>query len=136
MKGILADVNIEGYVDQLVTVMQADPWRLFWDYFQLRYVRFHDVGLSPQAPDSIVWHTCQRQSLFLITDNRNKDAPDSLEATIRMHTTSTSLPVFTVGDIPRLRRDLSYAQKVIENLFIYLLQEDSRNRSAIPSLMR
>ena len=37
MKGILADINIQGYVDLLVVLMQAEPWKLFWDHLNLRY---------------------------------------------------------------------------------------------------
>ena len=63
MKGILADVNIEGYIDLLVAFMQSEPWKLFWDHLRLRYVRFAEVGLSPASPDSLVWETCQKMGL-------------------------------------------------------------------------
>ena len=72
MKGILADVNIQGHVDLLVILMQAEPWKLFWDYLQLPYLHFADVGLAPNTPDSLVWETCQREELVLVTDNRNR----------------------------------------------------------------
>ena len=73
MKGIIADANIQGYVDLLVARMQAEPWELVWEYLQFRYVRFVDVGLLPDALDSTVWETCQREELVLITDNRNNN---------------------------------------------------------------
>lgn len=125
MKGILADVNIEGYVDHLAAIMQAEPWKLFWDHFQLHYYRFRDVALRPETVDLVVWDTCQEKGLFLITDNRNESAPDSLEGTIRSKNTKTSLPVFTIGDVRRLLRDRAYAEKVVESFFVYLLQEDN-----------
>ena len=125
MNALLADANIEGYVDFLVALMQAEPWRLFWDDLQLRCVHFADVGLAPSAPDSLVWQTCQQQGLYLITDNRNEDRPDSLEATIRTQNTADSLPVFTIGNVQRLRQSHAYANQVIDTLFRYLLEGDN-----------
>jgi hypothetical protein len=116
VKGILADVNIQGYVDQIVTALQAEPWKEFWADLQLKYARFADVGLPPTAADSVVWHTCQQHQLVLITDNRNLNDADSLEATIRAHNTVDSLPVFTIGDIQHLHRSRVYADRVIEAL--------------------
>ena len=49
MKGIIADINIQGHVDLLVVLMQAEPWKLFWDYLHVRYVHFTDVGLLSWA---------------------------------------------------------------------------------------
>lgn len=72
MKGLLADINVQGYIDVLVAQMQAEPWKLFWEHLHLNYFHFADVGLVPEALDSHVWETCQREELVLITDNRNK----------------------------------------------------------------
>jgi hypothetical protein len=119
VKGVLADVNVEGYVDLLVALLQSDPWKLFWDHLQLRYLRFADVGLVPESPDVL------QMELFLVTDNRNQHVPDSLESTIRKHNTGSSLPVFTIADVQRLRYGREYADLVIESLLIYLLQADN-----------
>jgi hypothetical protein len=124
VNALLADVNIEGYVDYLVALMQLEPWKLFWDHLHLRYVHFADVGLGASSPDSLVWQTCQQQGLYLITDNRNKKDPDSLEATIRTQNTPASLPVFTIGDVQRLRQSKDYANQIIDTLFRYLLEEE------------
>ncbi len=59
--------------------MQAEPWIEFWDHLHLRYVQFSGVGLSPDSPDDVVWQTCQDHDLILVTDNRNRDGPDSQE---------------------------------------------------------
>lgn len=50
MKGILADINIQGQVDLLVAQMQAEPWKLYWDDLGLEYHHFSDVGLALSAP--------------------------------------------------------------------------------------
>jgi hypothetical protein len=125
VKTLLADANIEGYVDFLVALMQAEPWRPFWDHLQMRCLHFADAGLAPNSPDSLVWQTCQQQGLFLITDNRNQAGPDSLEAIIRTQNTTDSLPVFTIGDVRRLRQSNDYANHIIETLLQYLLEEDN-----------
>lgn len=125
MKGILADINIQGYVDLLVTIMQAEPWKLFWDDLQLQYLHFSDVGLAQTSADSQVWDLCQQQELVLITDNRNQEDPASLEATIRTRNTPTSLPVFTVANVPHLRHSRDYADRVIDRLLDFLRRMDT-----------
>ena len=125
MKGILADVNIQGHVDLLVVLMQAEPWKLFWDHLHLKYAHFAEFGLAPKAPDSLVWETCQKEELVLITDNRNKKGLDSLEATIQTRNTPTSLPVFTVANVPHLRASRDYADRVIDKLLDSMFQIDA-----------
>jgi hypothetical protein len=71
-----------------------------------------------------IWRTCQTEQLILITDNRNLDAPDSLEAAIREHNQPESLPVFTISDLKTFRKSRTYAEKVLEDLYDYLLQID------------
>jgi hypothetical protein len=58
--------------------------------------------------------------MWLLTDNRNNDGPDSLEQTLLDEDTSACLPVLTVGSADRLRRDTVYrtacAERVVEIL--------------------
>lgn len=124
MKGILADANIQGYVDFLIALVQAEPWKLFWDHLKIPHRHFSDVGLATDAPDSLVWETCQKEELVLLTDNRNKRDSDSLEATIQLRNTPTCLPVFTIGSIPQLRHGCAYRDRVIEKLVDSLLRID------------
>ena len=125
MKGLLGDVNIQGYVDLLVVLMEAEPWKLFWDHLQLKYAHFADFGLPPNAPDALVWETCQRQELVLVTDNRNMKGVDSLEAVLQARNTPTSLPVFTIANVPHLRASRDYADRVIDKLLDCLLRIDT-----------
>ena len=122
---LLADANIQGQVGILVARMQGEAWRDFWDYLQLQYVTFADVGLQLSDPDAIVWRRCQESQLLLLTDNRNDDGPDSLEATIRSRNSLTSLPVFTIGNARLLSSDNQYAERVIKSLIAYLLELDN-----------
>ncbi len=121
MKGILANINIQSYVDLLVARMRSEPWKIFWDYLDLQYFHFSEIGLPQEALDSFVWETCQKNQLILLTDNRNQADPDSLEATIRSRNTPDSLPVFTIANVPHLRKSRDYGEKIIEKLFVSLL---------------
>jgi hypothetical protein len=107
---LLADVNIIGHVDRLVARMQGQHWREFWDYLELRILTFAEAGLEPGESDSHVWKTCQQQQIILLTNNRNDDGPDSLEATIRQLNQVDSLPVFTIGDADGILRNQEYAE--------------------------
>jgi hypothetical protein len=122
---LLADVNIEGHVARLLSLMQDAYWRDLWDHLQVRSLRFHDVGLAPNAPDAVVWQLCQQNRYYLLTNNRNDDGPDSLEATIRAHNTADSLPVFTISDAGRVLQSKDYTGRVAETLFDYLLRIDT-----------
>ena len=124
MKGLVADANIQGQVEYLVQRMQADAWADFWQALGLVLRRFEDVGLSASSTDLEVWNVCQAEQLILITDNRNLDSEDSLEATIRRNNTPESLPVFTIADMNEFRTDSSYVERVVEALYDYLLRID------------
>jgi endo-alpha-1,4-polygalactosaminidase (GH114 family) len=67
---------------------------------------------------------CQAEQLVLITDNRNLDSEDSLEATIRRHNTPESLPVFTIAYLNQFRKDDSYVERVVETLYNDLVSID------------
>jgi hypothetical protein len=122
VKGLVADANIEGQVRYLVQRMQADEWADFWQALGLVLRRFEDIGLSSESTDLEVWNVCQAEELILITDNRNLDAEDSLEATIRRNNTAESLPVFTIADISEFRTDNAYVERVIQAFYDYLLR--------------
>jgi hypothetical protein len=118
---LLADANIQGHIDGLVKRMQAEPWIGFWKFLQMSCVSFADVGLDAADPDSVIWHRCQERQVYLVTNNRNDDGPDSLENTIRTGNTAESLPVFTIGDANRLLRERDYCDRVIWALLEYLI---------------
>ena len=124
MKGILADVHMTGDVENLVAAMQREPWTAFWEDLGLILYRFEDVGLTPTSTDLEIWQRCQTEQLILITDNRNEDSPDSLEAAIQTENTPNSLPVFTIGKLARFQKNKTYAERVLKRLFEYLLDID------------
>lgn len=124
MRGILADINVAGPVEYLVGRMHSEPWTEFWHALGLELLNFDDVGLLPTATDLEIWQTCQSEQLVFITNNRNYDSADSLEAAIRRHNTPDSLPVFTIADLNQFRNDRQYVESVAERLLQYLLEID------------
>ncbi len=55
-------------------------------------------GNAPELSDALIWATCQREELVLITGNRNKRGPDSLQAVLDRENRTDSLPVITIAD--------------------------------------
>lgn len=121
---LLADVNIQGHVARMVARMQGDDWRDFWEDLELSCVTFAEVGLDRADSDATIWRRCQERSLFLVTNNRNDDGPESLEATIRTLNGPDCVPVFTIGDADSLLYGSEYVDRVIDRLFRYLYEKD------------
>jgi hypothetical protein len=122
--GILADANAIGHVEALVRAMQGESWADFWQELGLVLRHFEDVSLSAGASDREIWQRCQAEQLVLVTNNRNDDSPESLEATIRQFGTPDSLPVFTIANLRKLDSDRAYAERVVASFYDYLLRID------------
>ena len=90
---------------------------------------FPTLGLAYNAPDAVIWRTCQREELVLITGNRNKRGPDSLEAVIQNENQPDSLPVVTIADSNRILQDRPYAHLVAERLLEKLVAIDEFRRT-------
>jgi hypothetical protein len=80
--------------------------------------------LKRDASDLELWEACQRHEVILVTGNRNQRSADSMEATIQNLSRFDSLPVITLGDPKRFRRDREYAARAAERLLDYLLNFD------------
>jgi len=117
----MADHNIEGQFDDLVDFIEGGVWQEFWVELKMRVERFATLGLPVDAPDDVVWRACQEHEIRLFTANRNQEGDDSLEATIRREHTPTSLPVFTLANVPRFEESREYAERVAVRLLEYLM---------------
>jgi len=127
MARLLADNDVVGHVEDLVQEMRSARWADFWVALGLGLVYFRDVGLTQTSSDRQVWLVCQTEQLLLITNNRNQEDSDSLEATLRDLNTPHSLPLFTISDIQTFRTNRSYAERVVESLYEYIIDiEDLR----------
>ncbi len=124
MRGILADINIGKQRDALVAIWTSDAWRNLWDDLDLVIETFPALELVHDASAAAIWRLCQREGLILITANRNKCGPDSLEAVIQAENQPSSLPVITVANAPRILRDRLHAEQVAERTLEYLMRID------------
>lgn len=124
MRGILADINVGAQVDALLVVWGSDAWRELWDDLGLIVESFPGLGLAHDASDAVIWRACQREGLVLITANRNRRGPDSLEAVIQAENQPHSLAVVTIGDANRVLKDRLYAEQAAICLLERLLAID------------
>ena len=93
MRGILADVNIEGHLARIVAVFLESPeWIEFWSELELTVESFERLGFDPNTPDDEIWRTCQQEGLVLVTTNRNSEGPTSLESVMRNENTPLQPP--------------------------------------------
>jgi hypothetical protein len=122
---ILVDANIEGQCARIWQRLQSDAWRELTTALDVTFRTFCVVGLDPASPDDRVWHFCQDHGHYLLTNNRNEDTEDSLEATIRRDGASSSLPIFTIASADRVYRSPTILDRVVEKLLDYILYADS-----------
>ncbi len=55
MKGLVADINVQGQVAYLAQRMQADTWADFWQELELVLYRFEDLGLTASSTDADIF---------------------------------------------------------------------------------
>jgi hypothetical protein len=121
VQAILGDINIQGHVRVLVTLLESAAWSDLWEPLRLPLRTFADLGLARDASDAVVWQVCQQQGIILLTANRNAQGPDSLENTIRSQNTGESLPVLTVANPDQILHSKDYAERVAAKMLDYLL---------------
>lgn len=125
MRGLVADANFIGHFRVLLYSLEGEAWSEFWRHLNLSVITFADLGLRESATDREIWQVCQQAEVALLTGNRNKDGPDSLEATLQESNTASSLPVFTVGDPNLVLHSKTYVEKVVERLLGFLMDIDN-----------
>ena len=125
MRAILADNNIQGHVRALSLILEGEDWRKVWASLGLPVCYFRDLGLAPTITDAVLWQTCQRQQIVLLTANRNAVGPDSLEVTLRTQNQPDSLPVLTHADPDRVIHSRTCAERVVERLLECLIDMDN-----------
>ncbi len=92
MKGILTDINVGKQRRAILAIWASDSWRDLWNALGLSAVTFPALGLAFDSSDALVWRTCQKEEFVLITANRNKRGPDSLEAVIQRENSRAACP--------------------------------------------
>lgn len=117
---ILADNNAEGHLQILVRIFGIEPWCEVWNELGATVVTFEEIGIDRDASDTEIWRICQCEQILLITNNRNADDADSLEAVIRKENHPLAIPVVTLARADQLRTDRAYSQRTAESLLEYL----------------
>ncbi len=102
MLRILADHNVEGHVDALVSICSSPEWADIWTALACQVDTFERLGLPDDTDDIELWQFCQERGIVLITGNRNADGATSLERTIRKFRNDQSLPVLTIRSAIRI----------------------------------
>ena len=125
MPGIMSDNDIQGHFGELLNFLESDYWREIWDSLGLTVETFETQELARDAPDIVLWQSCQQHQILLVTCNRNQEGPESLETAIRTWNEASSLPVFTLADPVRFMNSRAYADRVVERLLDCLLNLDN-----------
>ena len=129
MPGLVADNDVEGQLEALHQYLLSPAWKGIWEDLGFSVEKFAALELPRHTPDRIVWQTCQKRHLVLVTGNRNDDGPDSLEATLRDSNQVDSLPVITLASPKRIPKDKEYLARTAVKLLEYLMDLE-RHRGA------
>jgi len=116
MRGLLADVNVQGHLPYLRRLLDLlGLWAVLAE-LRLELVTFADLGFPRDLDDRSLWSRCQRDGWVLFTENRNHDGADSLEATLTDSWRNGQLPVLTLANKGRFEHSRAYAQQVAEDV--------------------
>jgi hypothetical protein len=111
MRGILADVNVQGHLPYLRRLIEIANLQSVLDELKIEFATFADLPLDREIDDRLLWNRCQADGWVLFTDNRNRDDVESLEATLEDSWREGHLPVFTIANKGRFERDREYAMR-------------------------
>lgn len=121
---VLSDNDVVRVVEVLRRILESDEWSEYSRLVGVRFTRFDEQGLLRDAPDKLVWETCQALGALLITANR-AGGVDSLDAVIGRLAHPGSLPVITVADPQRVLRDKDYAERTAAQRLDFLDRIDT-----------
>jgi hypothetical protein len=90
--------------------------------------------LPRDLDDRSVWNRCQQEGWVLLTENRNHDGPNSLQATLTDSWRIGHLPTLTLSNKVRLEHSREYAERVatdIAELLFGIAHGEYRDRDRI-----
>lgn len=122
---ILLDAQMTGFIDYVRSLANSPAWESITRGLEVTFTNFPEERLDSAISDREVWHFCQANRLFLLTDNRNDVGIDSLESMIRTANSESCYPVFTIGSRDRFANERSYAERFIEKLLEKLLDAEA-----------
>jgi hypothetical protein len=120
---IVADNDVIGAVNAIREFIESSEWSAFAVALDLVFQTISEIGLPADAPDRVVWATCNSIDALLITGNR-AGGSDSLDRSIRELGSSTSLPVITIANARQVVIDRGYAERCAISLLEFLERID------------
>ncbi len=134
MPGLLADVNVQGHLPYLQRVLAGLGLLEMLHELGLALQTFPDLGLDRGLDDRALWNYCQANQWVLITDNRNREDENSLQATIQDSWREGHLPILTLANKGKFENSAAYAARVAEDvadLLIRVFHDGIRNQPRI-----
>jgi hypothetical protein len=107
---IVSDNDVAGAVSVIRRIIESARWREFSAALDLSFCDLVGISLERDAPDQLVWESCQSKQALLISGNRSGGV-DSLDRVIRNLGSVESLPVITLANAMRTLRDAAYAER-------------------------
>ena len=114
MLKLVADVNCEGYMRDLLAVAWNSDLKEFLEYLDVIVLSLADIGLPINTNDRLIWETIQHHQAILLTNNRNNKGRNSLHDTIMRFNRSDAFPVVTLSNSERIYEDRNYANRVAQ----------------------
>ena len=125
MPAIMADHDVEGDFDIVLRTLMSGEWSDLWNELNYDVESFMSLGISDDTSDVDLWRLCQERQIILITGNRNREGPISLQYAIEQFNTPACLPVLTLGDPGRAIRSQDYLHRLVARLVEYLIDIES-----------
>lgn len=116
MRGLLADVNVQGHLGYLRRLMKGQGLLEILAELDISLATFPDLGLDRGLDDRTLWRHCQDHDWVLFTDNRNHENENSLSATIQDSWREGRLPVLTLANKRRFENSETYAARVSQDV--------------------
>ena len=130
VKGLLADVNVQGHLRYLEKVLIAlGLWPVLQE-LELRFVTFRDLDLDRRLNDRSLWRICQEEKWVLFTHDRNDDSRDSLQSTLDDSWQPGHLPILTLSNKGRFENHRPYQYRVAEDIatILFGINQDGEYR--------
>ena len=134
MRGLLADVNVQGHLPYLRQLLEALGLWVVLAELSLDFATFPDLQLPRDLDDRSLWNRCQQDGWVLFTENRNDEDANSLQATLADSWRIGCLPVLTLANKGRFERSTAYAKRVaidVAELLFGIAQEEYRDQPRI-----
>jgi hypothetical protein len=135
MRGLLADVNVQGHLPYILHLLEALDLLALLAELNLEFATFPELNLQRRIDDRTLWNFCQESGWVLFTADRRMVGADSLEATLRDSWRMGLLPVITLSNTRRFENNGEYASRVAHDvaqiLFDVTFEPGNRDRPRI-----